>query len=48
MLPTTTVKGSVGRSDRTEVKLPALEVVWLGALESVTQSEIEGGTIVMV
>jgi hypothetical protein len=31
-----------------EVKLPALKVVWLEAPESVTQSMITGGTIVMV
>jgi hypothetical protein len=38
---------SVGRGGRTEGKLPALEV-WLEAPESVTQSVIARGTIVMV
>jgi hypothetical protein len=41
-------EGSVGRCSQTEVKLPALKVVWLEALESVTQSVTMGGTIVMV
>jgi hypothetical protein len=47
-LPTMMDEGSVGRSDRTEVKLRTLEVVWLEAPESVTQLETTGGTIVVV
>jgi hypothetical protein len=41
-------EGSVGRGDLTEVKLPALKMVWLEAPESVTQSVTAGGTITMV
>jgi hypothetical protein len=41
-------EGSVRRGDRTEVKLPALKVVWLEVPESMTQSVTAGGTIVMV
>jgi hypothetical protein len=41
-------KGSVGRGGQTKVKLPALEVIWLEALESVAQSVTTGGTIVTV
>jgi hypothetical protein len=41
-------EGSVERSGRIEVKLSALEVVWLEAPKSVTQSEIVEGTIIMV
>jgi hypothetical protein len=41
-------EGSVGKRDRTEVKVLAVEVVWLEAPESVTQSVTAGGTIVMV
>jgi hypothetical protein len=41
-------KGSVGRGGQTEVKLPALKVVWLEASEYVTQSMIVGGTIIIV
>jgi hypothetical protein len=41
-------EGSVGRGGRTEGKLPALEVVWLEALELVTQLVITRGTIIMV
>jgi hypothetical protein len=37
-LPTTTDKGSMGRGGQTEVKLTALEVMWLEAPESMTQS----------
>jgi hypothetical protein len=35
-LPTTMDEGLVGRSGHIEDKLPALEVVWLEAPESVT------------
>jgi hypothetical protein len=38
----------VGRGDRTEVKLPALKVVWLVAPKFVTQSVTVGGTIAIV
>jgi hypothetical protein len=48
LLPTTMDEGSVGKRDRTEVKVLAVEVVWLEAPESVTQSVTAGGTIVMV
>jgi hypothetical protein len=41
-------EGSVGRDGWTKVKLLALEVVWLQALKSVTQSVTAGGTIFMV
>jgi hypothetical protein len=41
-------EGLVGRGDRTEVKLPAVKVVWLEAPESVTQLVTAGGTIAMV
>jgi hypothetical protein len=41
-------KGLVGRGGLTDVKLLALEVVWLEASESVTQSLTAGGTIIMV
>jgi hypothetical protein len=41
-------KESMGRGSQTEVKLPILEVVWLKASESVTQSVTVGGTIIMV
>jgi hypothetical protein len=41
-------EGSVGRGDLTEVKLPALKMVWLEAPKSVTQSVTAGGTIAMV
>jgi hypothetical protein len=41
-------KGSVGRDGRTEIKLPALEVLWLEAPESATQSVTAGGTVVVV
>jgi hypothetical protein len=37
-LPTMMDEGSVEVGGRTEVKLPASDVVWLEALESVTQS----------
>jgi hypothetical protein len=47
-LPTTMDEGSVGRADRTEVKLLILEGVWLEAPESMTQSVTVGGTIVVV
>jgi hypothetical protein len=47
-LPIMMDEGSVGRCSQTEVKLPALKVVWLEALESVTQSVTMGGTIIMV
>jgi hypothetical protein len=47
-LPTTMDEGSVGRGDRTEVKLLILEGVWLEAPESMTQSVTAGGTIVVV
>jgi hypothetical protein len=47
-LPTTMDEGSVGRADRTEVKLLILEEVWLEAPESMTQSVTAGGTIVVV
>jgi hypothetical protein len=36
------------RGGRTDVKLLALEVVWLEASKSTTQSMIAGGTVVMV
>jgi hypothetical protein len=41
-------EGSVRRGGRTEVKLPALKVVWLEVSESATQSVSIGGTIGMV
>jgi hypothetical protein len=41
-------EGSVGRGSQTEVKLPALEVVWYEVPESATQSVTTGGTIIMV
>jgi hypothetical protein len=41
-------EGSVGRGGRIEVKLPAVKVVWLDALKSVTQSMTAGGTITVV
>jgi hypothetical protein len=47
-LPTTMDEGLVGRGGRTEVKLPALEVVWLETSEYATQSVTVGGTIIMV
>jgi hypothetical protein len=47
-LPKMMDEGSVGRGDLTEVKLPTLKVVWLEALESMTQSVTTGGTITMV
>jgi hypothetical protein len=47
-LPTTMGEGSVGRNDRTEVKLPALEVVLLEAPKSATQSVTAGGTIIVL
>jgi hypothetical protein len=37
-LPTMMDEGSVEVGGRTEVKLPASDVVWLEALESATQS----------
>jgi hypothetical protein len=41
-------EGSVEVVGRTEVKLPASEVVWLEASESVTQSVTAGGVKAMV
>jgi hypothetical protein len=41
-------EGSVGRGGRIEVKLLTLEVVWLEASKSATQSETAGGTIIVV
>jgi hypothetical protein len=42
-LPTTIDKGSIEVGGRIEDKLPASEVVWLEAPESVTQSVTTGG-----
>jgi hypothetical protein len=47
-LSTTMDEGSVEVVGRTEVKLPAFEVVWLEAPESVTQSVTAGGVKAMV
>ena len=47
-LPTTMDEGSVEVVGRTEVKLPASEVVWLEAPESATQSVTAGGVKAMV
>jgi hypothetical protein len=47
-LPTTMDEGSVEVVGRTEVKLPASEVVWLEASESATQSVTAGGVKAMV
>jgi hypothetical protein len=41
-------EGSVKVGGQTEVKLSVSEVVWLEALESVTQSVTTGGVKVMV
>jgi hypothetical protein len=41
-------EGLVGRGGQAEVMLPALEVVWLEAPKSVTQSVTAGGTIFMM
>jgi hypothetical protein len=41
-------EASMGRGGQIEVKLLALEVAWLEALKSMTQSMTAGGTIVMV
>jgi hypothetical protein len=47
-LPITMDEGSVEVGGRIEVKLPASEVVWLEAPESVTQSVTAGGVKAMV
>jgi hypothetical protein len=47
-LPTTMDEGSVDVGRRTEVKLPASEVVWLEAPESTTQSVTTRGVKAMV
>jgi hypothetical protein len=47
-LPTTMDEGLVEVGGRTEVKLPASEVVWLKAPESAIQSVTTGGVKVMV
>jgi hypothetical protein len=47
-LPTTVDEGSVKVDGRTEVKLPAFEVVWLEAPKSVIQSVTTGGVKAMV
>jgi hypothetical protein len=41
-------EGSVERGGRTEIKLLSLGVVWLEALEFVTQSMTAGVTIIVV
>jgi hypothetical protein len=47
-LPTMMDEGSVEVGGRTEVKLPASDVVWLEALESATQSVTTEAVKVMV
>jgi hypothetical protein len=48
LLPTMMNEGSVEVGGRTEVKLPASEVLWLEAPESTTQSVTTGGVKTMV
>jgi hypothetical protein len=48
LLPTMMDEGSVERGGRTEIKLLSLGVVWLEALEFVTQSMTAGVTIIVV
>jgi hypothetical protein len=47
-LPTMMDEGSVEVGGRTEVKLPASEVMWLEVLESTMQSMTAGGIKAMV
>jgi hypothetical protein len=48
LLPIMMDEGSVERGGRTEIKLLSLGVVWLEALEFVTQSMTAGVTIIVV